>query len=210
LVDRTVTAGVISKVESRAKKTAGFVLLDFDTDPVYVWTGTRTYASLALPSESSHDYLGVGSLGFIDGLMESPDTINGVTLQMAGIGNELLANALDQEYQGRTAKIWIAQLDADDVIIPNALLLFGGQMDVMTLVDGDGTGVISIQCESRDATLNKASESLYTDEEQQRVFPGDIGLSFVRELQGKTLTWGEKSAATIPNTNPNTHPRYWR
>ncbi len=196
MVDRTLSANVVTESEAGEYRTVGFVLLDFDSDPVYAWTGTRTL-TIALPGEGSHAYLGIGLLGSIDGILETSDrSVNGVTLQMSGVGNDLLANALGQDYQGRDAKIWIAFLDSDEVVVVDPLLLFHGQMDVMSLVDGDGTGVIQVQCESADAILDRTSESLYTDEEQQRVYSGDLGLEFVLPLQTLVLTWGEKGMAT--------------
>jgi hypothetical protein len=195
MTDRTLTAGVVTETEAEEYTSAGFVLLDFDTDPVYVWTGTRSITT-TLPTESSHTYLGIGTLGSIDGISESADrSVNGVKMTLSGIGNDLLANALGQNYQGRTAKIWIVYFDANEDIVPDPLLLFGGQMDVMSLIDGDSEGAITLSCESRDAALKRTSESLLTAEEQKRVYPNDKGLDFVQELQGKPLTWGEKGGA---------------
>ena len=208
MVDRTVTAGVKTETEAKVASSVGFILLDFDTDPVFVWTGTYPRTE-TLPTEGAHTFLGIGTLGSIDGILESADrSINGIKMQMTGIANDLLANALDQNYQGRTAKIWIVHLDANEDIIPDPLLLFAGQMDVMRLADGDETGAIEVICESRDATLKRNSESLLTDEEQQRVFPGDLGLEFVMELQNKTIVWGEKGtggggSGGLDRTEPN-------
>lgn len=213
MTDRTVTAGVITEASSDTivKSSVGFVLLDFDSDPVYVWTGTYSRTE-TLITEGSHTYLGIGSLGAIDGILESANrsSTNGVTLQMNGVGNDLLANALGQNYQGRAAKIWVAFLDSDEDIVPDPLLLFGGQMDVMSLVDGDETGLIQVQCESREATLSRNSESLLTDEEQQRIYPGDLGLEFVLALQGKTVSWGEGSFEIGEGDRrpPGQHPRF--
>ena len=199
MTDRTVTAGVASASDALEYASFGFVALDFDTDPVYVWTGTRPFTA-TLPTETSHSYLGIGALGSIDGILESSDgSSNGVKLQMSGVADGLLANALGENYQGRSAKIWLVFLDADDVIIPDPIVLFSGQMDVMNLVDGDGQGGIEILCESRDQLLKRTSESLLTDEEQQRVYPGDLGLQFVMELQNTVLAWGDKgSSGNVP------------
>ncbi len=193
MTDRTLTAAVVTESEALEFSSYGFVALDFDTDPVYVWTGTRSYAA-TLPTEATHTYLGIGALGSLDGILESSDgSSNGVKLQMGGINNDLLVNALGQNYQGRSAKIWLVYFDASEVIIPDPLVLFSGQMDVMSLVDGDTQGAIEIVCESRDQLLKRTSESLLTDEEQQRIFPDDLGLEFVGELQNKVLTWGDKA-----------------
>jgi len=202
MADRTLTASVTTeaKTATKVKSTVGFVLLDFDTNPVFVWTGTRPRTE-TLPTEGSHTFLGIGDLGSIDGILESANraSVNGIKLQMNGIANDLLSGALNQDYQGRAAKVWLVFLDANEAIIPDALLLFNGQMDVLSVVDGDTQGSIEVKCESREALLKRTSESLLTDEEQQRIFLGDKGLEFVAELQGLTLPWGEKGEAVPPH-----------
>jgi hypothetical protein len=217
MADRELTAAIVTEAETTTivKSTVGFVLLDFDTDPVYVWTGTYPRTE-TLVSESSHTWTGLGDLGFIDGIIESANraSVNGVKLIMNGIANDLLSGALDQNYQGRAAKIWLAFLDGDEAIIATEIVLFNGQMDVLRIVDGDGQGAIEVSCESREGLLKRTSESLLTDEEQQRVFPGDLGLEFVVELQGKILPWGEKGTGDgvnrprdLPGDNRDRHRR---
>jgi len=193
MTDRAIASAAITESDALEYSSFGFVALNFDDDPVYVWTGTRPFTA-TLPTESSHSYLGIGALGSIDGILETSDgSSNGVKLQMSGIANGLLSNALGENYQGRSAKVWLVFLDSDGAIVPDPIMLFSGQMDVMNLVDGDSQGAIEILCESRDQLLKRTSESLLTDEEQQRVYPGDLGLEFVMELQNKVLAWGDKT-----------------
>jgi hypothetical protein len=70
MADRELTAAVVTETESTTivKSTVGFVLLDFDTDPVYAWTGTYN-RNETLPGEAIHTYLGIGGLGSIDGIL---------------------------------------------------------------------------------------------------------------------------------------------
>lgn len=198
MVDRAdITAGIITETDSNSYINVGFIELLFDSDPVWVWTGLGQRTE-TMPGESSQIWEGIGDLGGIDGILESADrSINGVRLTMSGIDNDLLVNALVQDYQGRSVKIWGVFLDDDLQIIPDPLLVFGGQMDQIFLIDGDKTGAVTVQCESRDALLQRTSESLLTDEEQQRLFPGDRGLEFVMELQSKEIVWGTSGLSGV-------------
>ncbi len=202
MTDRTLSAGVITETESRDYAEVAFVELLFESDPVRVWTGIRQITA-TMPGESSQTWDGIGDLGNIDNILESIDgSENGVKLIMSGIANDLLANALTQDYQGRSAKIWSVFLNDDEQIIPDPVLEFGGQMDQLFVGDGDKTGAITVQCESRVSTLNRTSESLLTDEEQQRLFPDDLGLQFVLELQSKTVVWGPHSESGYGGGRP--------
>jgi hypothetical protein len=49
---------------------------------------------------------------------------------------------------------------------------------------------VSISYESRLIDLERSRESRYTNEDQQRAFPGDRGFEFVPSLQDLSLTWG--------------------
>lgn len=190
MVDRTLTIAEITETTERDYKVAAMVSLFFDIAHVHVWTGLGSM-QLTLPTETQHTWLGVGELGSIDGILESTDrSVNGVKLTLTGIDNDMLSHALTQDYQGRDAKIWLVYFDEIWQPIGDGILIFAGQMDTLSAVDGDKKGMVTVQCESRDALLRRTSESLLTDEEQQRLWPGDLGLEFVTALQSKEIQWG--------------------
>lgn len=195
MTDRTLTAGVITETTSDDYILVGFIELSFSS-VFRVWTGLGTITA-TMPNESSQSWSGVGDVASIEEIKETiKNAANGVTMTLSGIDNALLASTLTEDYQGRDAKIWAAYMTSGLVIIADPVIIWAGQMDVMSAIDGEGTGRITLQCEPRDARLRRASESLLTDEEQQRLFPGDKGLEFVQELQGKQIVWGRVVVST--------------
>lgn len=200
MTDRALDPAVKTETEAPEVIAAAFVELDFSSGPVRVWTGLGPIDA-AMPGAASFTWDGVGDLGSINAISESSDRRqNGVQLTLSGVDAGLLSTALTENYQGRTAGIWIAFLDADHQIIAQPVRVFGGMMDVMSTVDGDPSGSISLTCESRETVLTRNSESLLTDQEQQRLHPGDLGLAFVMELQSKEINWGSPGAAAGKST----------
>ncbi len=210
MVDRTLSGAVVTETTDDDYILVGFVELSYDT-PFRVWTGLGTLTA-TMPGGSSQSWVGVGDIGNIEGIKETIENAqNGVVMRLSGIDNALLANTLGEDYQGRDAKVWAAYLNSSFALIADPVLIWDGQMDVMTASDGDETGEITLQCEPRVAILRRKSESLLTDEEQQRLFPGDLGLEFVSELQGKEIIWGKVSVSATSNprpdrTRPTTYP----
>jgi len=210
--DRNLTAGVTAETEAAQTTAVAFVELDFASGPVRCWTGVGPVTA-AMPGEAAVTWEGVGDLGRIEAVAESSDRRqNGVRFALSGVNNALLGTALTEDYQGRRARMWIAFVDAAGAIIADPVPVFGGLMDVMETADGDATGTITLDCESREAQLARASTSLLTDQEQQRLYPGDRGLEFVQELQSKEILWGAPSPmpASGPGPGSSISPRFFK
>ena len=189
MTDRSLTANVQTEVTSSSTVEVLFVEIMTST-PARMWSGLGTRTE-TMPGESSQIWYGMGDLGKVESIIESSDRRrNGVNLTLSGVSADLLSIMLTEAYQGDEVKIWIAYLNSSFAIINDPVLLFAGFMDTMKGVDGDSTGAIVAACESREQTLERSSRSLLTDQEQQKLFPGDLGLEFVNALQSKQITWG--------------------
>lgn len=204
MTDRTITAAAKTETESASPTIVLFCELGFDGDPVNVWTGLAPIET-AMPGEVSKTWTAIGDLGAADVIRESSDRRqNGVRLTLSGINSAFLSDALDEDYQGRSAKLWAVFLDENHAIIADPILAFSGLMDTMELADGDPTGAIIVQCESRDILMQRTSRSLLTNEEQLRLHPGDEGLVFVMELQSKEILWGVPSPVSVASSGGKT------
>ncbi|MFQ5535577.1 MAG: hypothetical protein ACE5EM_12240 [Sphingomonadales bacterium] len=202
MTDRSMTAAASAETEASSIIPVLFCELMFET-PARVWSGLGPIMA-AMPGEAVQTWDGVGDLGSIDAVAETADRReNGMQLTLSGIDPDLLTSALEENYQGRSAKLWIAFLDASHQVIGEPVSVFGGIMDVMSAADGDETGALSVQCESRDVQTRRSSTSLLTDQEQQRLHPGDKGLEFVMELQSKEILWGMPSPRPAAGGPPN-------
>lgn len=136
----------------------------------------------------------VGQLGAVQAMKESIDLkAQGIAMQLSGVPGDKIALALDERYQGRTAKVWFCLFDADWTLIdapaPNPLLLYRGRMDVMSLVPADNTWTIALTVESRLADWDRPRVRRFTNEDQQRRFPGDRFFEYVPQMVEKQIVW---------------------
>lgn len=175
---RSIESGVTAEIAKNAVQPVVFVELDFDSAPLYLWSGIGPMIW------DSKTWLGVGDQGKISPITETEEIrAEVVELTFNGIDSTMIATTLTENYQGRTASIWLGFLLNDPVKI------FQGYMDVMSIYEGGDTSTVSVTCESKVADLLKAREWRYTHEDQQIDYPGDLGLEFVNDLQDKELVW---------------------
>jgi len=193
MTDRNITAAVKNATEAlTVYGEALFIELLTDV-PGYTWTGVGP-VTLAMPGEATRTWLGLGNVGEVNTIAESADRRrNGVNMTLSGVDVDTLNMALIEDYQGQSAKIWQVYFNADLSIIADPVLIFAGHMDTLKVVDGARVGSLSLACESREQLLEKSSRSLLTDQEQQRLHPGDLGLAFINALQSKPILWGAEA-----------------
>jgi len=188
-MSRDLTAAVIAAATNPNVRPAFFAFLDLDSGPVRVWTG---YGNFVLDGDT---YAGVGTFGNISPISESTGVrANGIELSLSGIPAEVVSLVLSEPYRGRPVSLKMAVLDASLAVIADAVEVFAGRIDTMSLNDSGETSVVTIAAESRLIDLERPRETRYTDEEQQRLFPGDLGLEYVAGLQDKELPWGVAAA----------------
>lgn len=167
---------------------AFFAEFAFASGTVRMWTG------LSNLTWDGHTWLPAGDFGGLSPVDETTEVgAAGLTFTLSGVPSTLVATALGDAYRGRTCKLWLATIDAGAVA--GASLIFGGRMDVMKIDDGGETSVVTIQAENRLIDLTRPRIVRYTDEEQQRLFPGDLGLQYVAKLAEKPIYWGVPSPA---------------
>jgi len=137
-----------------------------------------------------HTWIGVGNLGKIGAIQEGKDLqMYGCSLELSGIPPEMVAIALNNEYQGNPATIWFAPLDENYTILADPIIVFKGRMDTMPIELGE-TATIQLTIESRLVDWERPRISRYNDVDQQKLHPGDKGLEFIAQMVEKELVWG--------------------
>lgn len=180
-----VTSAFIAALEARILRPAFFVSAAFATTTLYLWTGRGSV------DWNGHTWIGVGTLGSVASIEEGGNVeARGTTITMSDIDATALADVLTELRQGLPVTVYLALFDATPALIANPVNAFQGRMDEPT-IDVDGTScTISINCESRLMDLNVPAERRYTNEDQQRDYPGDRGFEWVNSIQEVTLYWG--------------------
>lgn len=135
-------------------------------------------------------YWGVGSFGAVSSVRDAVGTQpSGVQLTLSGIPVDLVAKCLGEHYQGRDARLYLALLDAGHQLILDPVLVFRGRMDVPDIRMGE-TATITMHVENRLADWKRPRVRRYSHEDQQELYPGDMGLQFVTQMVEKTIVWG--------------------
>lgn len=192
---RTISAGMVSEVTTAQLSPILLAELNF-TPPVYLWTGygTLTYNGIG--------YLGLGTLGTISPVQETTDlSARGIAMQLSGVPTALVSEALTDDYQGRACSVMFGALSTTAGLVASPITIFSGRMDVMQISDDGQTSQITMTAENKLIDFKRTREIRYTDEEQQRLYSGDLGLEFVNAIQEKTIYWGNQNATNASNWN---------
>jgi hypothetical protein len=159
------------------------VELDFASG-IARWNGTLQ--DLVIGGQT---FLGVGALGGISAIEEGAETrAYGITVGITGIPRDAVALALTQEYQGRPATVWAMQLDEGGGIIGTPAIIFRGRMDQLNVELGE-RATVTARLENRLADWDRPRLRRYTDEDQQRAFPGDLGFQYLTSTTDADIVW---------------------
>jgi hypothetical protein len=192
---RTISADMVAEVTTAQLSPILMAQLDFST-PLYLWTGygTLTYNGIG--------YLGLGTLGTISPVQETTDlSARGITMQLSGVPTAMVYDALTEDYQGRTCSVMFGALSPTAGLISSPITVFSGRMDVMQISDDGQSSLITMSAENKLIDFKRTREIRYTDEEQQAIYSGDLGLEFVNAIQEKTIYWGNQNHTNGSNWN---------
>ena len=183
-MSRNLTTAVQNQLAASELQPFFAIKLAFDSGDVKLWTG---YGDITVASET---YTGGGQLLSISPIEETVEiAARGVNFALNGIDSSLVSVALTENYQGRSAKVYLGVISSG-AVVSDPYLVFDGRMDVMTIEDVGDTASISLSAESRLIDLERSRVRRYTNSDQQNQFPGDTCLRFVADLQDKEIAWG--------------------
>lgn len=180
----TITPDVDAEFDNDNYRVLILTELDFPSGTVYAHSGVGNV------NFNGHTFLGVGQLGKIGTLQESTELQTfGFSLELSGVDLSLLSITLNDDVQGRSAKLWMVFLDNDLQPINDPIGPWSGRMDAMPVEIGE-TATITLHIESRLADWERPRIRRYTDADQQAEYPGDLGFEFVSQMQEKEIMWG--------------------
>jgi hypothetical protein len=160
------------------------LLVDMALDtPMRLCTGrwALTWASVS--------YTAGGLLGSVDAAQESAAGPKPVSFRLNGVPASMRAMALQTNVQGRSVNISLAVFDPATYQIADTSLEWAGTLDVLDWADDGTTGVITVSAESAGADLLRGVPVRYTDQDQQRLFAGDLGFQYVIDQGEKAIVW---------------------
>jgi len=189
---RDITTAFKNSIEGSLVKPIVGIELEFSDGTLRFWNG---YGNLTMTAGgSSKVFTGAGDMLGVSEIEESSTlSMSGVTLTLAGIKTSIISTALGANYTNRKGAIYLGLFDTSNNVIADVYTLFKGNMDVMNIQEGADTCLITLKLESRLITFEKASNRMYTNEDQKIDFTSDLGFEFIPDLQDKEITWGKKT-----------------
>ncbi len=209
-MSRDLSANTIEAINEDTVHPFFAVELMFDGNNVLrMWTGQGT---LVLVDGS--EWTGLGTLINISTVEETSElAVKGATITLTGVPSEVISLALSQPYQGRVCNIYfgtftsghVLQEDSDYILLQDGSKIevqstskgfnsiFSGYMDQMNISEASDTSSIELLVENKLIDLERARVARFTSGYQKSIYPGDLGLDFIEDLQDRNISWGRKS-----------------
>jgi len=204
-MSRDLSTAVSSSLEDDVVYPFFAIELLFDTDVLRLWTGNGTLVYEGV------NWTGSGTLLDVSKVEETAEiAAKGATLTLSGVPSEVISLALQEPYQGRVCNIYFGMFAQGSVLKEDGSYLltedggripletqetglteiFSGYMDQMNIEESAETASIELKVENKLIDLEKARVRRFTSAYQKSVYPGDLGLDFVEDLQDKEIVWG--------------------
>jgi hypothetical protein len=183
---------MLAAITAPVLELAVFVEATFATGPVYLWSGMGTI------TWNGQSWLGLGAIGGISPIEEgSTVEAKGITLTLSGFDSTLLPDVMSEFALLQPVSVWLACFNSG-VLILNPILCFEGRMDQPMIEVTGKTATISINCESVMVDLNVSVDRRLSQEDQQRDWPGDLGLAYTEKIIERSINWGKSTPTTGP------------
>jgi hypothetical protein len=183
---RSLSAAAATHVEGETTRFAILMELRLDSGDVNIWSGVGDL------SWDSKTWQGLGAMGGLSGVAEATDLSDTVT--RATLSHIPIAALPDfvEEFKtnnpvGREYDLFLALLDSNN-LIEDVIPLTSGFIDGNSFTDGE-EGAISLDLVSEATKLEMVLLYRLSAQHQDSLFPGDLGLEFVTDLD-EEIRWG--------------------
>jgi hypothetical protein len=130
-----------------------------------------------------------GALGMqIEPVTAAFGDMPGLSIALPAITPEAIALALADDIEGVTLRLYDAIIDPDTGEVAQAVLAWSGTLTQPQLEDGR-TAAVTLNAEHRGVVALRPKVSRYTNDEQQRLYPGDTSLDFDPATDAGPLVW---------------------
>lgn len=161
----------------------------FDLIEIGFAGGTQYLCGLDFPVDyGGHTYTPALGLMAVEPITETSTSYEGLSLTVAGVSSGSVALALTEKMQGRPITHRMAVLDDAGVLQVDANV-WSGLMDAPAFTDSPGGAAVKINAEHLMALWDRPQTRRYTHAQQQALYPDDLGLEFIAQMEQATLVW---------------------
>lgn len=137
---------------------------------------------------NGHVWLGTFGVGRINPIEDQPGELKGLSFELAGIESSKVALVLSENVQGRPVIVYTVIFDANSQVI-DGVVEWRGRLDTMAISESDGKAAISVTAEHFGIDLLRGTNVRFSDQDQQRVHPGDRFFEYMVAQADKKLVW---------------------
>ena len=134
------------------------------------------------------DTYAAAGMGTIDPIEDATGDVQALQFTLPGITPEQIALALTETVEGTTVRVYDAMLDPATGVVADAVLAWSGTLNVPSIEDG-ATATVIVTAEHRGMLALRPKPSRYTNDEQQRLYPGDTSLDIDPETDAGPIAW---------------------
>jgi hypothetical protein len=182
---------LIAKI--RDGRVARHILLDMalEDETVRIWTGAGDL------SYGGNDYIGVSVLGSIEGVGDTADLqAHQVRVTLAGIPTDAIAG-LPASIAGAVTTLRAVYMTAEGRVHSASRVVFKGRGDYLIAKIGTDHSTVTAVLTSAFRDLRDPPGGVWTDTEQQRLYPDDAGLFFLSTLANRSAVgWAISTTGT--------------
>ena len=182
---RPVTGAVATAIAQPNVGLLLFVEMLFDSAPLRVCSAGYNV------DWNGFTWQGVGALGALEEVKEAEGgEVTGLGFVISGVPSSHIAIALGENYQGRVVNVYIGFLNLPThAILADPVLEWSGRLDQMTVADEGEFATIRVTAENELFDFARPAPLYWSNEDQQKLYPGDRGLEFAAQLTERALVW---------------------
>ena len=179
---RTLSPDIVAAFESGAVHI--IVLVEIVTPTLTVRMTSDTY-----DNEFNGETFVTGTLGSISAVDESGDiSSTGISITFSGVDPTTLAVAASNGFLNSPVKIWL-HISSDVSETEGAMLFFDGFTTGAPSISYGNSSSVAVSCQGKFAALDRPRSERYADAEQQKKYPGDLGMQYASTVANKVVIW---------------------
>ncbi|WP_203310500.1 hypothetical protein [Sphingomonas beigongshangi] len=184
-MSRNLPQALADAIADRVVRPFLAVHIDFP-DPIFAWTGRGTIRF------NDEDWTGIHSIGAIDTIGEDTDgSATGVKATLSEVPANFRDDIADQAVRGCLYELFVGALDETYQQVVGYKLIWKGRLGSYEIVDGGETLTVTAGGESRQIDQRRPSIKRFTDERQQRQYPGDRFFEYLPRMTEIPILWAK-------------------
>lgn len=168
-------------------------------DPVRVFTGVGEI------NLNGQTYIGGAGIGSLEMIQESTDgSATGVKASLFEVPADLAGDISANAKQGVAMEVYCGAFDESFQGIVGVQMIWRGRLDTFEVTDSGTSLSVTINGESRMRDQRRPSVKRFTDEYQQRKYPGDKFFQYVAQMAEVPVLWAKADQAPIGSATGST------